>query len=333
MPKSKNQFFRLRIIDSALRNSTWVKSARLQKLIQEALLESVDIRTVQMDIKAMKEDTRLGFYAPIEYDSKNKAYRYTDRDYSIFNFALNADEVNALRFYASCLKIYSGYGIFKDFSDAIRKIVDGVSIKHSLKKETNPELIVQTDTMADSSNNEYLTTIIRAIDEGICIAFEYQKFGELTKKKRELSPYLLKEYKNRWYVLGLPAEKKAVATFALDRMTSLRLSGAAFQRSSTFDHAKYFKHSFGITTPNDAVQKIILDYSAREAPYIKSLPVHSTQEIIKETSKGLRISIEVIPSYELYEYILGKTPDIKVISPASLADHIAGMLASGAAQY
>jgi predicted DNA-binding transcriptional regulator YafY len=211
--------------------------------------------------------------------------------------------------------------------------VDGVSIKHSLKKETNPELIVQTDTMADSSNNEYLPTIIRAIDEGICIAFEYQKFGELTKKKRELSPYLLKEYKNRWYVLGLPAEKKAVATFALDRMTSLRLSGAAFQRSSSFDHAKYFKHSFGITTPNDAVQKIILDYSAREAPYIKSLPVHSTQEIIKETSKGLRISIEVIPSYELYEYILGKTPDIKVISPASLADHIAGMLASGAAQY
>lgn len=333
MPKSKNQFFRLRIIDSALRNSSWVKSSKLKKIIEEALIESVDIRTIQMDIKAMKEDTRLGFYAPIEYDSKNKAYRYTDRDYSILNFALNSHEINALKFYASCLKIYSEYGVFKDFSNAIQKIVDGVSIKHSLKKETNADLIVQTDTIVNSFNNEYLTTIIQAIDESSCIAFDYQKFGELTKKKRILSPYLLKEYKNRWYVLGTLSEKNTVSTFALDRITSLELSVVRFQKSSNFDHAKYFKHSFGITTLNDSVKKIVLDFSAKEAPYIKSLPIHPTQKIIKDTSKGLRISIEVIPSYELYEFIFSKTPDIRVVSPLPIAKHIAKMLDEGLGHY
>ncbi len=333
MPKSKNQFFRLRIIDSALRNNLWVKSNKLQKIIEEELLESVDVRTIQMDIKAMKEDTRLAFNAPIEYDSKNKAYRYTDRDYSILNFALNAHDINALKFYASCLKIYSEYGVFKDFSNAIQKIVDGVSIKHSLKKETNPELIVQTDTIVNSFNNEYLTMIIQAIDETSCIAFDYQKFGDLAKKKRDLSPYLLKEYKNRWYVLGSLAGKNTVSTFALDRITSLELSISGFQKASNFDHAKYFKHSFGITTPNESVKKIVLEFSTREAPYVKSLPIHSTQEIIKETSKGLRISIEVIPSYELYEYILSKTPEIRVVTPLAIAKHIATMLEHGLGQY
>lgn len=333
MSKSKNQFFRHRIIDSALRNNTWVKSSRLQKIIEDKLLESVDIRTIQMDIKAMKEDTRLAFYAPVEYDSKNKAYRYTDRDYSILNFGLHAHEINALKFYASCLKIYSEYAIFKDFSNAIQKIVDGVSIRHSLKRETRPELIVQTDTIVNSTNSDYLETIIHAIDENLNITFDYQRYGQKVKKNRGLSPYLLKEYKNRWYVLGTLVNENKILTFALDRISSLFITPNKFQKGVSFDHAKYFKHSFGITTPDKPIEKIILEFVSTEAPYVRSLPIHPTQKIIEDTSKRLRISIEVIPSYELYEFILGKTPDIKVISPLHLKAYISTKLKEGVASY
>lgn len=332
MAKSKNQFFRHRIIDSALRENSWVKTSRLQEMIEEKLIESVDIRTVQLDIKAMKEDTRLGFNAPIEYD-KRKGYRYTDRDYSIFNFALHANEINALKFYASCLKIYSEYAIFKDFSNAIQKIVDGVSIRHSLKRETDHRLIVQTDTVSASTNSDYLATIINAIDEAVCISFDYQKYGDKMKKNRTLEPCLLKEYKNRWYVLGNLNGDSRILTFALDRISLLEITSISFERIIDFDPEKYFKHSFGITTPNDPVEEIVLEFVSFEAPYIKSLPIHPTQKILKENKKSLRISIEVIPSYELYEFILGKTPDVKVISPRRIKEYIAKKLTEGAEAY
>jgi len=64
----------------------------------------------------MKEDTRLGYYAPIEYDSKLKAYKYSDPDYSINNFSLTSEEINALQFYAECLQVFSGYKLFDSYT-------------------------------------------------------------------------------------------------------------------------------------------------------------------------------------------------------------------------
>ena len=53
-------------------------------------MKGVSVRTVQGDIQMMRSD-KLGFNAPIEvYD--NKFYRYADRDYSISDNPLNADD-------------------------------------------------------------------------------------------------------------------------------------------------------------------------------------------------------------------------------------------------
>jgi predicted DNA-binding transcriptional regulator YafY len=333
MPKSKNQFLRYHIINEALRNYSWVKTNKLQSLIEDKLMEEVNPRTIQMDIKAMKEDTRLAFYAPVEYDSKKKAYRYTDRDYSINNFALKTDEIVALKFYASCLKIYSEYGIFKDFSNAIQKIVDGVSIKHSLKRETNPSLIVQTDTDLHVGGTQFLTDIVHAIDGQYNIEFVYKKYGEDGEAKRIISPYLLKEYKNRWYILGVPEGETIIKTYGLDRMATLEMAPQTKFTEVEFDHGKYFKHSFGITANDSGVEKIVLEFAAKEADYIKSLPVHTSQKIVKETRDSIRVSIEVIPCYELFEFILSKTPDVKVIAPSKLANHIELQLSKGLGKY
>lgn len=330
MPRSKQQLVRYRIIDNELRNRSWIKSTHLKKIIEDKLNKSVDIRTIQKDILAMKDDADLAYYAPIEYDNKKKAFRYDDRNYSISNFALHTSEINALKFYASCLQIYSEYGLFKDFSSAIHKIITGISIKSFLKKETNPDLIIQTDTVINIAGTEFLELIVQAIDEKSNISFLYEKFtGEQNKQERTISPFLLKEYRNRWYVLGMSGKEKKIKTFGLERMYSVSLAGGNYEKDSAFDPEKYFKHSFGITTPDGDIQRIVLEFSKNQIPYIKSLPIHPTQQILSETAEVLTISIEIIPSYELYEYILGKMPDVKVISPAAISTQIKEMLEGG----
>jgi predicted DNA-binding transcriptional regulator YafY len=282
----------------------------------------------------MKNHADLGYFAPIEYDKARRAYYYTDRDYSIDNFALQADEIDALKFYASCLKIYSDYGIFKDFSNAIQKIVEGINIRHSLNRNVNPGLIVQTDTELHFSGADYLTQIVHAINDRHNIEFLYRKYGEECEATlRMLSPYLLKEYKNRWYVLGVLQNETEIKTFGLDRIVSLKTVPQTAFSEIDFDHSKYFKHSFGITRPNEPVEKIILEFASKEGPYIKSLPIHPSQQIVLEAGDILQISIEVIPSYELYEFILGKTPHVKVVSPQHIADYIAANLKEGLKEY
>src|SRR4051812_14692121 len=85
MPIVKNQVFRIKLIDELLGRRNWVTTRQIQSLVEQRLAEDVSIRTIQQDIKAMKDDTRLGYEAPIEYDSKRRAYKYSDPDYSINN--------------------------------------------------------------------------------------------------------------------------------------------------------------------------------------------------------------------------------------------------------
>lgn len=319
MPKTKEQSFRYRVIDAELRARPWVKTVELQRAIEALLMESVDLRTIQKDLKDMRDDTRLGYFAPVEYDTKRKAYRYTDRDYSILQFGLQASEVSALKFYASCLQLYSEYGVFKDFSNAIQKIINGISLKNTLHKDTDPALIIQTDTAANARGSDLLERIIQAIDEKTNLSFTYQKYtGEKRSQQRIISPYLLKEYKNRWYVLGMSLKDRKIKTFALDRITSLAFAPGQYNRDGGFDPAAYFKHSFGITTPDEPVEEITIKVFGSEIEYLQSLPIHPTQKIIKKTKNYLLISIRVIPSWELFEFLLGKSPNLEIISPVAI---------------
>ncbi len=231
------------------------------------------------------------------------------------------------------MQIYSQYGMFSDFSNAIQKIVEGVSIRHALKKETRPELVVQTDTTAHFVGSEFLSIIVQSIEEGICVEFDYKKYGDVSQKKRIIAPYLLKEYKNRWYILGVELNAGKVQTFALDRISTLILNAQGPKKLVGFDPEHYFKYAFGITTPDKKVEKIVLEFSASQAPYIKSLPIHPTQKIIRETAKLMQIQIEVIPSYELFEFILGKTPEVRVISPSGIVKAIKKALEKGIKAY
>jgi predicted DNA-binding transcriptional regulator YafY len=330
MPKSKEQYARLRIIDELLRNRSWVKTREMAKVVQDKLDERVDLRTIQKDIKDMANDSKLGYYAPIEYDHKEKAYRYTDKGYSISNFSLQSHEIAALKFYGACLELYSSSGIFKDFSSAIEKIISGISLRQRLKKETDPDLIIQTDTVFDTAGSNWLELFVIAIDEKTNVRFDYGKYNSTEEKQqRIISPYLLKEYRNRWYVIGMSVVENQIKTFALERVSNCHHFGGDYVKDDTFDPESYFKHCFGITALNEPVQHVVLEFSKAQIPYIKSVPIHPTQNILHETQNSLKINIDVVPSYELYEYILGKIPDVKVVSPASVVEHILKQIKAG----
>lgn len=333
MPNVKNQVFRIRIIDELLRKQEWVTTQKMQRDIIHRLGYSVTLRTIQNDIDDMKYSTKLNYNAPIEFNKTRNAHRYTDHAYSINRFALRNEEITALQFYAECLQAFSGYKLFDSFSSGIKKVIDGVVVRNQLKTTTNPRTIIQTDTLVTPAGQEYLEQLVVAIENKLICTLTYQQYGDIAVHTRTAQPLFLKEYRNRWYLLAYRLDKKQLRTYALDRIKSLAVSDKEISSPYDFNPDAYFKYSFGITTPDKKVEKVVLRFSKREAPYIISLPIHPTQIILKNTARSITIQIEVLLSYELIDFILSKTPEVKVISPTSLVRDISLKIEKGLALY
>jgi predicted DNA-binding transcriptional regulator YafY len=333
MPPLKNQSFRIKIIDDLLSRQKWVKTTTIKRDIELKLMESISIRTIQQDIKDMKENTLLGYYAPISYNKSRGAYSYDDPGYTIKNFSLSAEEVDALKFYAECLQVFSGYKLFNAFTSGIEKVIKGVQTRSIIKPTSNARLIIQTDSLITAKGEEYMGDMVYAIDNRLKCEIDYLPYDKKKIYKRILLPLLLKEYRNRWYLLSARIDSKEIRTYALDRIKTFHVTDEVYEDLREFDHEKYFNHSFGITTPEAKVETITLRFNKKQAPYILSLPIHKTQQVLETTRLTITISITVILSYEVYEFILSKSPDVKVLGPSHLAKNIAEKLKKSASQY
>lgn len=96
MPQNKHALIRYHIIDCLLRQNEYVKSAFIAISCQEKTGYKVSQRTIQLDIEAMRHDSFLRFFAPIEYCKKRKAYYYINQDFRLMPFQFANEEIQLL---------------------------------------------------------------------------------------------------------------------------------------------------------------------------------------------------------------------------------------------
>lgn len=329
--KTKHPLARIQIIDRELSQNEYVKTKDLVSIIATETLP-VTQRTIQKDIEIMKEESNVGYSAPIAYDSKKRAYFYTDPNFTIQAFGLKEEDIMALLFYAKTLEQYKGVKIFKDILNAIEKVLDNFDMAKKTRKVFMNRTLMQTEKIIPIKGVEFIEKILKAIVANQKIVFDYKKFKSEKVKSRILSPVLLKEDRHYWYVIGVLEGNDSLTTFALDRMSNLFVTNQYF-KPIKFDSDLYFKHSLGITVADENPIKIVLSFKAFQGNYIKTLPIHETQNILKDNENELRISIQVKPSYELYSKILGYGSDVKVISPPSVAKEIKQQLRTTLQNY
>lgn len=323
MPANKEALIRYRIIDGALRDKQkpYPSLSEMVELCENVLGKSFSESTIQKDIYALRNDQGLNYNAPIEFNRLHNGYFYTDESFTIASIALTGSELNAIEFAAGILEQFKGTELHSEFDNAVEKILQTLSIRKILKNE-QIEKIIQVEKASYFKGTEYLSQLIEMIKKSQTITFDYHSFEREQAKKHSLHPYLLKEYRNRWYLVGYHPEYKAIRTYGIDRMNNLKAGKETYVMVDDFDPITYFKHSFGISTSDNKPQEIILSFSPMEGKYIKNQTIHNTQKIITDTDKELRISINVMISYELQMQILSYGAQVKVIKPASLAKSI-----------
>ena len=176
--------------------------------------------------------------------------------------------------------------------------------------------------------------LIHAIKNKLRIKFDYEKYWDDVITHRLVEPYALKEFKNRWYLLGKATNEGYVKTFALDRMTELEITNVKFEVLPSFNMKEMFKYCYGIITPKDQVpEEVILSFDPEQGKYIKSLPLHETQEILVDNEEELQIKLKVYITHDFEMELLSYGNNVKVLQPNSLIEQMKAVYERGLKQY
>ena len=170
---------------------------------------------------------------------------------------------------------------------------------------------------------ENLYGLLHAIKKKVQIAFSYQKFWEDEMSQRTAEPYALKEFKNRWYLLADDLKDNKVKSFALDRLTELEITRKKFRLPIDFDINEHYKYCFGIISPNEhQPREVILSFDPFQGKYIKTLPLHASQVILKDNEEELLIKLTLFLTHDFLMEILSYGDNVKVIQPESLIEDL-----------
>ena len=318
MPHIKNALIRFRIIDKMIRNKykSYPSKKELREACEESLYGSIDgvhicNSTIEKDLFNMKMDHD----APIKYSKKNGGYYYEDSTYSINDIPLSEDELSSIKYAVDTLHQFKETPFFKEFGNAIDKIVDRISVGGAQNEMSK---YIQFEAATSVGGNEFLPVLLEAIQRKKKVWFIYTSFIKGQGKPRKVSPLFLKEYRNRWYLISYDPSQKDIRTYALDRMEDPKILEDEQITPQGFDAEVYFENAMGITSYKGEAKKIIIHADEIASKYIKSQPIHHSQEIMKESKEGTHFTFKLLLSEELIRTLLSYGGEIEVIEPEDL---------------
>jgi predicted DNA-binding transcriptional regulator YafY len=322
MPINKLALIRYKTIDNCLQNR--FRKWTLEDLVDacsrtleefEGITQGVSKRTVQLDIQTMRSE-KLGYNAPIVVSEK-KYYSYEDKSYSITNIPLTSQDLGTLTEVVEVLRQFKGFGYFDELSGMVNRLEDKIQ---SQKNKGKSYIHFERNDLLKGL--EHIEPLHKAVVRQRVLDVMYQSFKAREATPLAFHPYLLKEYRNRWFVIGLKAPK-TILTLALDRIVSVRESTEKYVKNTFFDVDNYFDDTIGVTKNIDVrPQLIVLKIDRSNAPYVITKPLHHSQQMLRTEDDGMIFSIRVTWNFELERELLGFGEQIEVLSPKRLRNKI-----------
>ena len=205
-----------------------------------------------------------------------------------------------------------------------------------MKQKDKGEVFIDFEKNELLKGLEWIDVLLKAVREKTCLAIEYQSFKARKASMVHVNPYLLKEYRNRWFLLARKMNAKEVIILALDRIVAVNVEKETeFQAAEDFDIATFFDNVIGVTKALKSEPVLIhLSANTQHAPYILTKPFHASQKILKnEEGEAMIFSINVCLNYELEREILGFGEALKVLSPRHLKKRIQKRLKDAVESY
>lgn len=316
MNMSKSAFRRYKVIDNLLRNKVR-KFPTMEDIIDECR-EKLDYETtketIQKDIANMKLPYPDGFDAPIRFNRMHMGYEYTDSDYSISGVSLRYEELEAIQEALELVRAIGGSRVSDKFNHAIEKVLSATLEVDTIKGKKLP--VLQTMVPPTCRGFENFDSLYRACNERLPVSFIH--FSTALRKFNHviLHPFLIKEFDNRWYVIGFSENHQEVQAFGFDSLTNPILLKKKYTPTDSNEIESYLKDVYGVLPiPGSSKEQIIIRANKFVTHELIAYPIHKSQQVKKEEDGSSFVYYELIPSIELARYYLSLGPGIEILQP------------------
>ena len=222
---------------------------------------------------------------------------------------------------------YDGYYFDEDkstnpeaFLSLLEILVTAELFSTNFKEKNNALSYVEFENRAAIETLPNFKTVLNAIQLQLPINFNHHSFYHLKEEIYTLKPYFLKQYQNRWYVIG--ETEKGYRTFGIDRIENITIGTKKF-KPKTEEAKDKFSHVIGLNYVDHKMETIKLSFNISQKPYLISLPLHSSQkEVNPDNETSFAIELLIHPNFEFRQQILKYGSLVKVLEPQWLAKEI-----------
>ena len=318
MPDNRKALLRYKILDKCLNDSYrkyFIEDlvAKCNEALMEIGLKPVSKRQIQSDIAFMKSTD--GWSAPIIsiQEGKRRYIRYSE-DFSIMETPLTEMEIEQLETLITSLSRFQSIPMY----DWVEELLSNLRYRFGVKNlEDN---FIGFEQNRDLEGLRYLSDLINCIIRKQPISITYRPFGK-DNLLWTIHPYYLKQYNNRWFLLGYNSAFDDISLLALDRIEAINDVNVPFIRNSKFDFEAYFRNIIGVTLEEGKkIEHIKLKFSVKRLPYVVSKPMHHSQ-FVEDERNGI-VTLDLIPNKELVSEIIWYGNDVEVLTPVSLRNEI-----------
>lgn len=323
MATNKLALLRYNTIDKCLTNRRrkWTLEDLIDKVADalyqyEGISTGIGKRTIQADIQTMRSD-KLGYNAPIIVVDR-KYYTYEDPNFSIHQVPVSDVDMQKMKDAVQLLKQLSGFEYLEGMSEVVARLEYTVA-SHLQQEKT----VIQLEQNALLKGLNWINQLSYTIKEEIPILLSYQSFKSKQPQEKVFYPYLLKEYRNRWFLIGRDKGNNYLQTRALDRIIAIQEMAKKDFVACDIDLKAYYDACIGVTrSENDRLTKVIFQVNADHADYVKTKPLHHSQEVLAEHPTHTIFSIMIILNFELQKELLSFGEQLKVLAPRHLVKMI-----------
>jgi len=168
-----------------------------------------------------------------------------------------------------------------------------------------------------------LTPLIESMRDNQSVILRYKSFWWQDEYFVEVEPYFVKVFRQRWYLLARNIDKDVLRIYALDRIQELRQTEKMFSFPNNFSPKEYFCNSFGIISQDNYPSEIIeLKVYGTQKEYFRTLPLHHSQEKIKNIAEYSIFRYYLSPTYDFVQEILSHGCNAEVLVPKHVRDEV-----------
>lgn len=343
MPENKNAVIRYKYLDDMLRDKhNKYTRRRLYEKCNELLrndgYREVSKRTIENDIVDLQN---APFSMEIE-ESDDHIIRYADQTTGLFARPFSKEEKQLLREVINTLGQVSGLENFTWVDDLQRKLNENpLGRMHMNRPEEQTRKILSFSTNEDYKGLSYLKPLFTHIVNKNVVEILYEPFDK-PEQKIQLYPYLLKQYNDRWYLIGAPLENTEhpvqnpfCYNLALDRIKRVTVvPGVAFVECEE-DLEERYEDIIGITLFNhQPLTDVILAVKDSYRNYMDTKPIHGSQtKLSPDRQRQLHeqyrnmeghtfYRITVKPNYELKQSVFRNGGNMILVEPRSLREEM-----------